>query len=476
MFETLKHYWELWKSSKKFYDKQPYINREKDELEFLPAAIEVLETPVSPVGRAAAISIVAIFCFAVIWAYFGKINMEAVAQGKIIPISKVKAIQSLQIGKVEAIYVEEGEYVEKGQLLVKLDPTESEVDVNQVIADLKDARLNAHRLEKILTALDQTSPKVDFHSSFKSSNPEFVKNIPLKQIELQQWLLDRDLELFDSMGRKLQAAMEQQHAMMGAVNTNIERLRTMEPLFTEQEKVTKKLRDKGHVSYVDWLAYKEKQVSTTQELQVQKSKLMEAKAQLISIQSDGLHEDRQFRAERLNQLKEYRRKVETNQLALTKAKEREQNQYLRAPVSGVIQQLQVHTIGGVVQPAQPIMVIVPENVKLEVEAMVLNKDIGFIREGMPAEIKVDSFPYTKYGLVIGTVRKVSKDAVEQEGLGLVYPIRVTIGENRILVEDHWNKLQPGMSVEVDISTGKRRLIEYFLAPFLKYQDESLRER
>ena len=476
MFETLKHYWELWKSSKKFYDKQPQINREKDELEFLPAAIEVLETPVSPLGRATALTIVSLFCFAVLWAYFGKVNVEAMAHGKIIPMSKVKAIQPLQIGKVEAIYVDEGDHVEKGQLLVKLDPTESEVDVNQVRAELKDALLNAHRLEILLKMLDQETPSADFHASFTDQSPEFAKAMSPKQIELQQWLLNRDLELFASMKGRITASVKQQHAMMGAIDTNIKRLKTMEPLFLEQEKVTKKLRDKGHVSYVDWLAYKEKQVSTTQDLQIQKSKLLEAKAQLTSIKSDGLHQDRQFRAERLNRLKEYRQKIETNELALTKAKEREQNQYLTAPVAGIVQQLQVHTIGGVVQPAQPIMVIVPEYVELEVEAMALNKDIGFIREGMPVEIKVDSYPYTKYGLVMGTVRKVSRDAIEQEGLGLVYPIRVTLGENRILVEDHWNKLQPGMTVEVDVSTGKRRLIEYFLAPFIKYQDESLRER
>ena len=145
-------------------------------------------------------------------------------------------------------------------------------------------------------------------------------------------------------------------------------------------------------------------------------------------------------------------------------------------MSGTVQQLAVHTIGGVVAPAQPVLVVVPKGSPLEIEAFVLNKDVGFVEAGQPAEIKVESFPFTRYGLMHGEVVYVSADAVENEEQGLTYPARVAMHEDRILVQDRWVRLGPGMSVTVEIKTGQRRLIEFFLSPFLRYQDEAMKER
>ena len=127
-------------------------------------------------------------------------------------------------------------------------------------------------------------------------------------------------------------------------------------------------------------------------------------------------------------------------------------------------------------PAERLMVVVPADVTLEVEAMVLNKDIGFVRAGQESEIKIESFPFTKYGLIDGAVKHISADAVEDEKQGLVYPMRATLKTNRILVGDRWVPLAPGMSVTAEVKTGKRRAIEFFLSPLMRYQDEALRER
>ena len=149
---------------------------------------------------------------------------------------------------------------------------------------------------------------------------------------------------------------------------------------------------------------------------------------------------------------------------------------LTAPVGGTVQQLAVHTVGGVVTPAQPLMVIVPRDKVLEVEAMLPNKDIGFVNPGQDAEVKVETFPFTKYGTIHGTVTQVSSDAIQDEKLGLVYSTRVKLARDTIQVESKAVRLSPGMAVTIEVKTGTRRVIEYFLSPLMQYGDESLRER
>jgi hemolysin D len=173
---------------------------------------------------------------------------------------------------------------------------------------------------------------------------------------------------------------------------------------------------------------------------------------------------------------EARDRIETAELALRKAEKRERLQHLRSPVDGVVQQLQIHTIGGVVTPAQPLMSIVPKNAPLEIEVMVLNKDKGFVEARQRAEIKVEAFPFTKYGTIDGTVTQLSGDAIQDEKLGLVYAARVSMDRTTMRVKDRTVKLTPGMAATIEIKTGKRRIIEFLMTPLLRYRDESLRER
>ena len=475
--ETLKKYRSIWTASKEHQQTQPKVERKGDELEFLPAAVEILETPASPVGRTVSYTIVALFVIAITWAWFGKIDIEAVAQGRIIPVGQVKVVQTLEIGKVEELLVREGEHVTKGQPLVKLDPTESQVDVQQINFDLTTARMNALRLSRLLLALDDRGARTNnYHQELLDTYPEQSRQATPGQIQLQQKLLTRDLETYRSTVSSQRAQVTRQLATIKATKAEIQRLETLKPLFDEQEEAIRSLLDKGHISHIEWLSTKEQQVETSQNLLVQKNRLQEAEASLAAIKDEAARIDQEFRRERLNQLQQFQTEARTAELTLTKAQEREQNRYLLAPSDGTVQQLQIHTIGAVVQEAQTLMVIVPDDAVLEVEAMTLNKDIGFLDEGQHAEIKVESFPYTRYGLIDGTVRHLSRDSVEQEGIGRVYPMRVSLGETKILVDDHWEPLQAGMAVTVEVKIGKRRVLEYFLAPFLRYQDEALKER
>jgi len=162
---------------------------------------------------------------------------------------------------------------------------------------------------------------------------------------------------------------------------------------------------------------------------------------------------------------------------LAKAETRTSQQTLTAPIDGIVQQLAVHTVGGVVTPAQQLMVIAPREGLLEVEAWVDNKDIGFVNPEQDAEIKVEAFPFTRYGTIDGKILTLSKDAVPVEKVGLVYAARVSMDRSTIRVEnDKEVNLSPGMTVSVEIKTGQRRLIEYFLSPLLQAGRESIRER
>lgn len=145
-------------------------------------------------------------------------------------------------------------------------------------------------------------------------------------------------------------------------------------------------------------------------------------------------------------------------------------------MSGTVQQLAVHTIGGVVTPAQPLLVIVPKEQSLEVEAFIENKDIGFVFAGQDVEVKVETFPFTKYGTIPAKVVHVSNDALNDEKRGLIYAARVKLSKSTMQLEKKIVNLSPGMAVTAEIKTGKRRVVEYFLSPLMQYKDESLRER
>jgi hemolysin D len=209
--------------------------------------------------------------------------------------------------------------------------------------------------------------------------------------------------------------------------------------------------------------------STAEKLQSIQAALQEAMKQKASLTAetrrtimDGQHDADQ--------------KVTTNAQELIKAQQRHKLMKLLAPVDGAVQQLAVHTVGGVVTPAQALMVIVPKDDPLDVEAFVENKDIGFVNAGQEAEIKIETFPYTKYGTIHGEVKHVSSDAIQDDQRGLVYSSRVKLERATIQVENKVVDLAPGMAVTVEIKTGQRRVIEYFLTPLMQYSKESLRER
>ncbi|GGC04060.1 HlyD family type I secretion periplasmic adaptor subunit [Marinobacterium zhoushanense] len=439
--------------------------RSRDELEFLPAALEVLETPASPLGRSVALMIGLLMILLLVWAYWGEIDTVAVARGKLVPGGQVKVVQPIELGVVRAIHVTDGQHVNAGQLLVELDPTESEVSKDRIIQALNDARIEARRLEVTLRRLEGEPAELLM----------LPDTDPIRFRE-QQHKLQADLNEYRARLAALESERRQVEAQYRAGQAEVARLQALLPIVEEQEQAFRTLMEQKVGARLRWLDARRDLIEQQQDLAVQQHQLQELNAMSQAIQDRSRQLQESFRksvvGERLNALEQ----IAQAELELKSAETRERRNRLLSPVDGVVEALAVHTVGGVVRPADELMKIVPDDAPLEVEAMLLNKDVGFVHQGQKVEVKVDSFPFTKYGVIDGEVLKLSSDAKVADKQGLIYPVRVSIDKSSMHVDDYDVALKSGMAVSAEIKTGRRKLIEFFLAPFLRYTSESLRER
>lgn len=440
--------------------------RSAEEREFLPAAIEIMETPANPIGRTVALSLAGFFTIALAWAVIGEVDVVAVAQGRLVPTGGVKQIQPLEIGTVRAIHVRDGQHVQAGDLLIELDPTESEADKGQLLHERDAAALDIARLKTFLDGLDRREiPALPKHAAL---NDEILQTAEQK--------LRSDLAAFFAKLAATDAEAAKLRAERASINAEIAKSRELLPLLVEREGSLSGLVSDGISTKPVWLEVKQQLIETKSNLEIYRNRLEEADASIMAAEKDRENLIAQTKQQTLEELLEARNKFQTAVITLRKAESREDRHQLRAPVSGTIQQLAVHTVRGVVSPAESLMVVVPDDVELEAVAKVQNKDAGFVATEQEAVIKIDSFPFTRYGKIDGKVKSISRDAIQDEDLGLVYEVRATLNASEIFADGRMVKLTPGMTISVEVKTGKRRIIEFLLSPVMKYGDEALRER
>lgn len=449
---------------------QALNKRSKHELEFLPAALEIQETPPSPIGRAIAWSLMLFFTIAVLWALIGKVDVVATAQGKIIPSGRVKLIQPLEIGVIRAIHVNENQSVEQGALLVELDPTSSGADKKQLSEQMMLTQIEIARLQIFMTIL----------SGEKSSNLEGVftalPDADPNVVNLQQQILQNQVGERTARLAALSSDIARQQANLDAIQATVTKLEGTLPLVTQRAEAMRTMVERKFVTQTSYLEMEQLRIEQQQDLATQRNRSKEAKAAIVQAEQQRETAEAEYRRNALADLAEAEKRLITLRQELVKTEQRQHLEHLTAPINGVVQQLAVHTVGGVVTPAQVLMVIVPLENKLEVEAFIENKDIGFVHNNQQAEVKIETFPFTKYGTIDAEIINLSNDAISDEKRGLIYAARVLLKRSTIQVEDKLVNLTPGMAVTVEIKTGKRRLIEYFLSPLLRYKQESIRER
>ena len=429
--------------------------------EFLPAVLEIQQAPPSPIGRAILWTILAVFTAGVSWATLGWIDIVATAQGKIIASGYSKTVQPYETGVITAIHVQDGQVVAKGQVLIELDPTQNRADHDRAANEYRAAKVEAARLRALIAEQPAFTPSPDADA---------------ESIRLQQQLLREQLAQYQARVAAAKHVIDQRRAAIDQTRENVRRLEATMPMEAERAETYRKLLEHEAVTKMDFLQAEEQRINKTQELAGQRKKLEQDQAALAEAEKNHRALVSEFQQTKRAELSAMETKAASLVQDVTKAGQKADLQRLTAPIDGVIQQLAVHTVGGVVTPAQQLLTVVPREHPVEVEAQVENKDVGFVKEGQSVEIKIETFPFTLYGTVPGTVLTVSDDAVPIEKVGLVYPTRVSMDRSTIQVDGKPVNLSPGMAVTVEIKTGQRRVIEYLLSPLLKSVRESLRER
>jgi hemolysin D len=460
--------------------------RRGEELAFLPAALEIVETPPSPIGRTIGATIILLFSAAPVWAWWGTIDIVALATGKIVPSGRTKIIQPFETGVVRSIRVQDGQAVKAGDLLIELDPTVNAAERDHLHDDLLAEQLNITRLRVALAGGDD--PVADFTPSTDAS-PALIS--------AQRQLLFHQVTEHRAKIAALARQQAQKEAEEATTAATIHKLEAMIPVVQKRVDIRKTLMEQGLSSKLTYFETLQQLVEQQEDLSVQKSHLREAEAAVAAIHETRGQAVAEYRHTLFDELAKAEQKANGLTQDLIKAEQKTRLQLLTAPVDGVVQQLAIHTVGGVVTPAQSLLMVVPSDSRLEIEAMVSNRDIGFVHPGQEAEIKVDTFNFTRYGLLHGQVLSVSQDAVirdlqqdrsndrglgtqndtsEPKGQELNYSARISLDRTQMQIDDRMVNLSPGMAVTVEIKTGSRMILSYLLSPLLRYRQETLRER
>ncbi|MDU4960253.1 MAG: HlyD family type I secretion periplasmic adaptor subunit [Sporomusaceae bacterium] len=434
----------------------------KQELEFLPAALEIVDTPPSPLGRATAWLLISLFTVVITWACIGQIEEVAVATGKVIPSGYAKTIQAEDKGVVKHIRVKNGSTVKAGDVLIELDTTLTGADVARLTTEqtyyrLELARLLAEQTGTLFAPAAQAAGFEDREQQlrlYRSRQAEYQARLAAARQAVQQ--AQAALDIGEATRQKLALQLE---------------------IAVDQEEKMRQLAAEGAVSQFQHQNYRERRITLQQDLAAQSNELVKAghvlqqsRETLNSIVSE--HE-----RELMTGLVEGRRQLQGIEEELKKAREKERLSRIVSPIDGTVNQLVIHTIGAVVTPAQELMLIVPDGTNMEIEAWVNNKDIGFIYADQDAEIKVETFNFQKYGTLEAKLTEISSDAVEDKERGLVYrAVLRTDSDHFALANGRKVYLTPGMAVTAEIKTRQKRIIEYFMDPFIKYRSEGLRER
>ncbi len=430
-----------------------------DQHEFKPLLVEIEERPLNPLGRMIFWIIMAAILFTVLWMLLGEVDVVVTARGKVIPSGEVKIIQPLNTGVVRSILVEAGDHVEKGQVLLEIDPSDVDPELLSLKADLNQVELEILRLSALLEQHSFNVPDNDFDADilrvqkdiFVAEKQSLEQQVQAKREILGQ--LDEQLAGLDSSAVHLEY-------MINLLQQRLLRLDQVRDIISREEY------EQTENEYL--------QNQTNLQGIVHQRAEIESRKQQTRQEIAFLKEDNRNRL--LADLAEKKQRQHYLAAQIEQAEFRSLRQQITAPVDGYVSRLLFHTIGGVVSPAEKLAFIVPDDSPLLIKSMLLNKDAGFVASGMAASIKIDTFNFQKYGTLDGKVVQVSKDSLEDEQLGLVYEVYIFPQQTTLMVDGAETPITAGMSVASEIKVGKRRIIEFFIYPLIKYLDEGVSVR
>lgn len=472
--KTIKEFWlryvKIWADVWQVREQLTPPKRAADDYAFLPAHLELIEKPVSVAPKIVVRTIMLFAALAILWAIIGKVDIVAVSQGKTVPGGRSKTIQSLETSVVKKIYVKDGDKVTVGQLLAELSGVGSDNDYVQSQRMLNAAKLARQRNTILLAALNAKSKPLIEQAELLAAG------IDKKDILASEQLAQNQYQTWYIQDQQLKTVLQQHKAELRASEAQIVKLKNIGVIERQRLSDFKKLLDKNYLSQHEYYQQESATIENSNDLNTQISQAEQIKESINQAEHERSLNSQTLKRDILDALRQSNEDIEQLTEQMLKTRQRQTFMTLKSPVNGTIQQLVAHTVGGVIMEGQTLMVVAPQEDKIEVEALVANKDIGFVRAGQEAVIKIESFPYTRYGYLTGKVKHVSFDAIEDEKLGLVFSAIITLDQSGINIEGTRIPLSAGMNITAEIKTGKRRVIEYLLSPLQTKVDESFKER
>ena len=406
-----------------------------DHHDFKPIITEIEDRPTNPLGMLFLWTIIALMVTTVLGLIFLKIDVVVTARGKIVPRGDVKIVQPLETGVVTRIHVKEGDYVQEGAVLLEIDPSVDTADLAGKEQNLKYSQLSLDRINAVLA-------ERSFNPVNEGQSSEVI--------------------------RAQQAYFRAQRNALNALEEEIASLDRILTMTLEDEKRQEALVDIGALAENRYLDKVRERMNLERERKSKSGQIEQLRERLLAEYSANVQGKNSLQAE------------------VSSLRFKQEKRFIVAPVTGYVHLLPVKTIGGVVTTAQPVAGIVPEDTPLEVHAVIMNKDIGYLREGHRCVVKVDTYDFQKYGTIAGAVEVINPYVVEEQERNNAatqeqetggYPIRVKLLSETLQTKNgDVYKVKPGMSVTAEVNVGKRRVIELFLFPIIRYLDEGLKVR
>lgn len=428
-----------------------------DSYEFKPLLSEIEDSPTSPLGRFTFWTVTSLIIITILWLIIARIDVVVTARGVVIPDGEAKKIQAMEAGVIDNILIKEGDFVKKDQLLISINTTATKAQLDTINKNLEKNKIQAQRLKANGTGRQFDDP---FENSEEAETQRMLYKESLISLNNGVNAKQQEINQINNMIISTKAQKDDYAFQLKLAIDKLERLK----------------------SVIDIIAYNEfqetqNQVNSLQQYVIKtEAEIRRLQAQKSQINNEIAQMRADFRSQNLNALASTQEKINELDANKKQIEFSDKNKQIVAPCDGYIDKLLIHTIGGVVQPAQELIALTPVEKPLIIKAQVINKDIGFIKAGMPVSIKVDTFDFQKYGILHGTVKSISQNSIQDEKLGLIYEVYITPNEDTLVVEGREQKIFPGMTLNAELEVNKRRIIEFFIYPLIKYLDEGISVR
>jgi hemolysin D len=465
LFDSLRRHWQMTRAAIAADRERAAARTASDAPQFLPAALEVIDQPVSPTARRTALVLGVLMLAALVWAMVGKTDVVVSAPGSVLPSGSSKVVQSAALGVVAAIHVRDGDHVRRGAAVIDFDTTTAGAEVEQAQKALLSDQLDI-AMDRAL--VDGLSGK-GFH---------FVPppGAPAELAETRRALVAAQLAEVNSAVAGYAAARSSSEAEARAAAATRAKLEGMLPIVQREVGAMQDLDAQGYAPGMRLLDLQRQLRSDQGDRDVAAVQVSRGQADAAKYAQAMVQTREQSLRQALADLGKAQADAVLKSEDVTKAMRRATLQHLVAPIDGTVQQLAVHTIGGVVETGKAVMVIVPDQPDVEVEAKVRNRDAGFIKLGQAVAVKLDAFPFSRYGTVSGRVIALSRDAVPDPKLGPVFVTRIRLDRATITIDGREVPLGAGLGVTADIRTGSRTIMSWLLSPILTTVKQAAREQ